>query len=1774
MTRPAIGTRVSIDGLQGVVVGHRPQGMVDIRVDGEDFIARKRGSALKLLNPQKGSPPLRVRREVEKMLHNPPSSWKALYRRSGLPSRPSVDDFIDIVRSKTPSGRSAEAHYGQEMGEGQHVPTKAVREAALHGLRLSYKNNYTSQSGVGLARAVQLVLDPSIDDLAKTRMRAYLTRHERDKQGKNFGNDQKPSNGYMAWLNWGGDPAKEWLNMRNNPIFGFGRKKASRKDPKKSFQKAIDLYYKSNKRADEALILALNKRGDGHAWYWLPARQGMGMRAFESAGRSYVPKRYITAKDPTQDVIDNLMSYRDGRNITYVTIDTFTGKVTGPFKGSEVLPAAANPAGSKLDVKEKQDEQFRAVVQGIYESLMAKRLGVKSIYTPTGQRRDVSALRMGTLSKGEVSDIVGRAHAIATRQGQKHGYLMPGSQKPTAKGRRRAYKRQADRKALAQNEQDYEVTLSLARKSSPLRVVAKGRGKSRRFHVQPLMPGLNPKGYKTESAAKGAITRLRRNPTSLEEFANAVDGDSSTKTVDQMLADLAQWSTTAKPAQIRNAHRTWPGAGTLINTLIADERDKGLRPVQMKEKAARRLLAWANDPKVMRPAETVEAAEAIARTISSAPFQRTPQMTEQEVRREEGIRYARARQERAQQRDAFQLVDALDPKAKIAALQSIFMKTVLDILGEEAPTSREEALALQVKIQNLDPNVFALFGALDRASPAMPKTQLRKLVDRTRAFVEFQKGRFVPDVVGEGEVRSPAAAAQRRAGKEVQRQRQARGRRAADKGARGIAGVGVGTLSPTFKEAKDTTFTAPPGFEGVNYQQVPALDRDGRRIKDEDGNPAFAKGNIAYTMRKSGNMELVFGPGEEYTYELSLAVPSDRNLNNLISRAASPTEANRLMQAKGKAPLGLHQMYQDDEGNIRQRKITPEELQQKLNEAPEENFRQLAKHIVEYGFLKKKRDPRQASDRPVIAFTRVDTFDDKGKPQVFDTYVVYSFKKFDRRRLPEVFRRLPAPQGMTRRPRNQWVPWKNATGDYKPPPGTWSARASHLTVGKRGEWYVVGPLSFKGLSRSDQREYNRRLKAMDRLSESDKTKLMEDMRDQFSPRTFGRKVDAEAYRKRLDAKFGTMRGRASSLEGAAAAFYLDPTKAGRDGGYQTAVALANELRVTAPVQPRGQRMSTPDARDNEYRVRGVFFWGFPWRVKGEKIDKNIVSPQPPNLAFVMPGSMIAVQRGQGESDADFRKVRRDAQARWSDGTLPYAEAGKPTDQTTGVLGAEIEGYQGKMANAWDNAARSFARVLNLLAEARADAEARGVEPETDFEVKKFKKAVGSVAREVSGLVESYGLTDRPVVIALGLGMGGGVSKTDRGYVVEGPGRRMLLPSEGSSFREMKAAADQNLIVRSAIPTKDLYTYADGSVERKGTGSDVLNAVAFLLNWKKPRPSRGSKISPFDMPIFMAQVSLYRSLLRRSKTQTVKGYEWARARDPAVYLSRAFRRPAGAEGEGERMAAPTRERRSVLEETVQARQLRQQSAESLELVTDLLQQIAQVRYNELQAARNSGDAAALDRAQREVKKLMSIARSIDAARNRPDHRAMENALEAIYERLVPMAESMGIETDPEEEAPAPQQALREIAVGVLGGPSFMDRESLETQIENLIDAADEGQFRFRLVSFMPSGPTAKIGASAMARSIAQEYDIPFVGIPLPGVRETRRQAERREIAPGNLSPQMYQIELLARAIARAPAYSLTGNKQAVVIMAGNPDARSRSVLQELKRAKLVVEEFRT
>lgn len=1055
MPRVRIGTRVSVDGLRGVVVGHRPQGMVDIRVDGQDFIARKRESSLQRLNPGRGASPLRVRREVEKMLHSPPSSWKALYRRAGLPARPSVDDFIDIVRSKTPSGRSAEAHYGREMGQGRHVPPKAVREAALHGLRLSYDNNYTSQSGVGLARAVQLVLDPSIDDLAKTRMRAYLTRHERDKQGKNFGNDDNPSNGYMAWLNWGGDPAKEWLNMRNNPIFGFGRKKAPTKkvkriDPKESFQRAIDLYNASGKTAQEALVLAMNKKGTGHAWYWIPARRGLGLRSFADATRSYIPQRYITDKDPTPTVIANLRDYRNGRDITYVTIDTFTGTVTGPFKGADILPAAANPARKKPEQMKKQDDQFRAVVQGIYESLMAKRLGVKSIYTPTGQRRDVAALRMGTLSREEQREILSRAFAIATRQGQKHGYLIPGSQEPTEKGRRRAYKRQKDAKAQAQNEQDYEITISLGRKSGDLRVVSKGRGESRRYHVQPLMPGLNPKGYKSESAAKAAITRLRRNPSKLEDFANAVDGDPDTQSLGELWDDFDEW---VEDNTLRRMGSAAQFNETLIREAVEANRRMGLTPLKAREAAAQAFMDY-----------------------------------------------------------------------------------------NEAYGNEKMTVAVEAIVRRLAPQLLRTQPL--RVTPGQRERE--RIVEQAK-----RTGRRVrPATVGQSDVGGREFVAGVRRGKEEADRRKAGKAKGKVKAGIGRAGVGIGDLSRKGRAAEDTTFTVPPGFEGDDYPVVFG--------QDDNGKPIEFSGNISYTIAESsGNMTLHYSEGDTYRF-LPLGVPAA--LEGRIASASSVDEANEIMDLMGRSPLGLKQMYRDKMGRINIKPLTPEQLQAALNRSPAINFRKLAKTIVDAGYSRREREQW---DRPVVAFAKVKTFEERlGKPVEFETYVVYGFGGNPAR--------IQGALNRVKTKRRQWKPWKEALGTYGAPMGTWNARAAHKVFGTRGKFFIVGPLVGQGMTPQGLKAYMKTLRTFAQMPAELQQKWAPAMRAE-TPEVFyyKTKAEAETVRKRLDKKLGKKRVQVSDTSGATYAFYIDPERAGEDGGYAVAVAAAEELRAVPPTPPGG-----------------------------------------------------------------------------------------------------------------------------------------------------------------------------------------------------------------------------------------------------------------------------------------------------------------------------------------------------------------------------------------------------------------------------------------------------------------------------------------------------------------------------------------------------------------------------------------------------------------------------
>lgn len=147
---------------------------------------------------------------------------------------------------------------------------------------------------------------------------------------------------------------------------------------------------------------------------------------------------------------------------------------------------AANPAG---EVYDPAKEQFRAVVQGVYESLVRKELGKKYdepfVQNPRGRRLDAS------LHPDQKRQLLSSAYAIATRQGQKHGWLEPGTQKPTAKGRRRSEERLLDpsqRQHATENREDYERTLASVRKSGHFRVVAEAVNGQTRYVVQPRPP--------------------------------------------------------------------------------------------------------------------------------------------------------------------------------------------------------------------------------------------------------------------------------------------------------------------------------------------------------------------------------------------------------------------------------------------------------------------------------------------------------------------------------------------------------------------------------------------------------------------------------------------------------------------------------------------------------------------------------------------------------------------------------------------------------------------------------------------------------------------------------------------------------------------------------------------------------------------------------------------------------------------------------------------------------------------------------------------------------------------------------------------------------------------------------------------------------------------------------------------------------------------------------------------------------------------------------------
>ena len=102
---------------------------------------------------------------------------------------------------------------------GEHKPTQKMAANAKKGLELREKFD-RGGTDVGVARAKQIVNGgPMSDDDVKS-MHSYFARHDVDKDTKahEWGNDDDPSAGYVAWLLWGGDEGRDWADRQREKI--------------------------------------------------------------------------------------------------------------------------------------------------------------------------------------------------------------------------------------------------------------------------------------------------------------------------------------------------------------------------------------------------------------------------------------------------------------------------------------------------------------------------------------------------------------------------------------------------------------------------------------------------------------------------------------------------------------------------------------------------------------------------------------------------------------------------------------------------------------------------------------------------------------------------------------------------------------------------------------------------------------------------------------------------------------------------------------------------------------------------------------------------------------------------------------------------------------------------------------------------------------------------------------------------------------------------------------------------------------------------------------------------------------------------------------------------------------------------------------------------------------------------------------------------------------------------------------------------------------------
>jgi hypothetical protein len=86
-----------------------------------------------------------------------------------------------------------------------------MQSAARRAIKLKEQGKAKGAgTAVGWTRAGQLARGETLSLSTVKRMYSYFSRHEVDKQGKDWDNAESPSNGKIMWLAWGGDAGFSW----------------------------------------------------------------------------------------------------------------------------------------------------------------------------------------------------------------------------------------------------------------------------------------------------------------------------------------------------------------------------------------------------------------------------------------------------------------------------------------------------------------------------------------------------------------------------------------------------------------------------------------------------------------------------------------------------------------------------------------------------------------------------------------------------------------------------------------------------------------------------------------------------------------------------------------------------------------------------------------------------------------------------------------------------------------------------------------------------------------------------------------------------------------------------------------------------------------------------------------------------------------------------------------------------------------------------------------------------------------------------------------------------------------------------------------------------------------------------------------------------------------------------------------------------------------------------------------------------------------------------